>query len=322
MANDSYRLEDEELAVLEHLQYINTNVLTVADVEENVVDVTYKKNGQDVPAKRLDLKKEKKVRDILQGFSEKNLNKLREYGNKVISGGELTGNEWAAVINYIKNNPKLSSLEVFKNEVYKNKTNIQTCYKIPGNDDNPNFIIAYKGTSGDDEWKDNYKSISSYDTERLQNAKKFFDDIKEENSNAEFMLVGHSKGANKAVFITLLDNSDSIKRCVGLNGQGVSRKFFKTEKNKNKGKFNDKANKIFNYATKKDFISILMKKVGKRIYLKDFSEKRIPEGRKSRFKRHHSLGSFWELKNDEKEHLTLDIDNSFKEKNSLKVLMR
>ncbi len=298
-----------ELGLLEHISLISTNLFKVAGIGEETSGVkNYYTSADDSNiakgAKMLKLDEKKSVKEVLSVFDEVAINKLIQHGDKLISGGDLTGKEWAAVIRSIQNNEKLCNLIVIDNQIYGGKHNIQTCYAVAKdnwiNKDKPECIITYKCTSGNEEWVDDFEGINVKHTERQLDAlafyerstKKFKENFKSiygeevENNDIDVSLVGHSKGANKAMYVSVVaglkkDNegcpiqgernaSNNILRCIGFNGQGFSKEFisaFMQEIEENNAK-------IVNYATEFDFVNNLLSHFENIQYSKDFTKER------------------------------------------------
>ena len=88
------------------------------------------------------------------------------------------------------------------------------------------LIVVFRGTSKG-EWLDNFLGGAATDAEdgvstRQQiRALKWYQTIPKEGYYVT--VTGHSKGGNKAKYITVLD--DSVNRCVSFNGQGFSEEF-------------------------------------------------------------------------------------------------
>lgn len=87
------------------------------------------------------------------------------------------------------------------------------------------YYTAFQGT-GDGEWVDNGLGMVQEETLQQQKASQFFDQAAEENGwskEDKIIVCGHSKGGNKAQFVTLdAKNRDLIQRCYSLDGQGFS----------------------------------------------------------------------------------------------------
>ena len=245
-------MTDEKLALLEHITYIDENVLKAAGIDKELLEV----------------KDEKSVVRILKIFDDKALDNLRNYRKKtlfnigneekqnIVDGALISGKDWANIIETIKSDEELKNLVVKDSEQItlndKRKYNLQICYQDPVTKQG---IITYKGTTGYEEWDDNVKAISLKDTPCQDNALKFFQ--RNEKYFDDIVLVGHSKGSNKAMYTTIVSDSDKISKCIGMDGQGFSNEFFEGYV----AQIEKHGSKITNYSVDRDFVHVLMKQI-------------------------------------------------------------
>lgn len=227
-------LTDEELCMLEQLTYLDEDVAKAAGINNN-----FSKINSDM--------KTLSILDILEDFDDKALARLALHTESVCDGA-ISGTEWVRIISYIKNS-RLSELKLvdlyttdnryhaaIRNEdgeyvelvdYYEDnpdavvsdsdliKYPLGLCFAFDGSDE---AIIAYKGTTGQSEWGDNVAVATEYATAPQVKALNFANKIAETYS--QITVTGHSKGANKAMFTTIL--CDSVTRCVCIDGQGFS----------------------------------------------------------------------------------------------------
>ncbi len=126
---------------------------------------------------------------------------------------------------------------------------------------NNEAIVAFKGTQSDAEWIDNVSGLYQVPTAFQKNALNWFRSL-DLNDFDTITVTGHSKGGNKAKFITLMDNR--VDNCFSFDGQGFSDEFIK--KYSRQIKANQK--KILNIIEESDFVNILLNDVGsKQFYL-------------------------------------------------------
>ncbi len=245
-------MTDEKLALLEHITYIDENVLRAAGIDKELLRV---ESGMP-------------VREALNQFDETALNNLRNYRNKtlfnlgneakqnIVDGALISGKDWANIIETIRSDDELKNLVVKDSEQITTKKgkkyNLQICYQDPVSKQG---IITYKGTTGYEEWDDNIKAINLKDTPRQDNALKFFE--RNEKSFDDIVVVGHSKGANKAMYTTIVSDSDKISKCVAMDGQGFSNEFLKGYESQ----IDKHGSKITNYSVDRDYVHVLMKQV-------------------------------------------------------------
>ncbi|MBR4667713.1 MAG: DUF2974 domain-containing protein [Butyrivibrio sp.] len=122
-------------------------------------------------------------------------------------------------------------------------------------------IVAFKGTQSDAEWVDNVSGVYKVPTEFQQNALEYFRSLPLEGYDT-ITVTGHSKGGNKAKFITLMD--DRVDNCFSFDGQGFSDEFIETYAENIK----KNQHKILNIIAESDFVNILLNDVGdKEFYL-------------------------------------------------------
>lgn len=209
------------------------------------------------------------VEQFLNQFSEKELDQLDNgvieviENDKCIIKPDLDKQEWAARIRYMKDNGDICSLKVKE----ANADNHCILFEDPNNSNQ--CIVAFKGTSGGDEWVDNIEGLDRSDTDAQMNAKNYIDGLKYDS----VIVIGHSKGGNKAMYVAV--TCDKVDKCVSYDGQGFSQEFidkYSVEIQKN-------ASKITNYSLKNDYVHILMFPVpgAKQIYMEPGENKRVNE---------------------------------------------
>lgn len=188
------------------------------------------------------------VEQFLNQFSEKELDQLDNgvieviENDKCIIKPDLDKQEWAARIRYMKDNGDICSLKIKE----ANADNHCILFEDPNNSNH--CIVAFKGTSGDDEWVDNIEGLDRSDTQAQMNAKNYIDGLK----YGSVTVIGHSKGGNKAMYVAV--TCDKVDKCISYDGQGFSQEFidkYSVEIQKN-------ASKIKNYSLKNDYVHILM----------------------------------------------------------------
>ena len=139
-------------------------------------------------------------------------------------------------------------------------------------------IIVFEGTVGGLEWRDNFIAGCSTDeadhvssSEQVR-TKEWFESpevqalLKDSN---HVTVTGHSKGGNKAKYLTILDDEGQIDSCVSFDGQGFSDEFMKTYAEQ----ISRNQDRISNYNNQNDYVSILLNDVGSVQYNKgDFCD--------------------------------------------------
>ena len=122
---------------------------------------------------------------------------------------------------------------------------------------NNEAIIAFKGTQSDAEWIDNVSGLYCVPTAFQENALNWFRSLDLKGFDA-ITVTGHSKGGNKAKFITIMD--DSVDNCFSFDGQGFSDEFIR----KYSAEIIKNRDKIINIIAESDFVNILLNDVGVR----------------------------------------------------------
>ena len=204
-----------------------------------------------------------------------------EWGDETISS-----RDWSMTFDAILGNDRLQNLIIKATD----EDSLGGFSVLFVDEQNKEAIVAFRGTTSK-EWVDNFQGGGFVDQQSAplenketitnqQNAvintfDKYFDsslvcepdDVplcaeKKINKNDYTITVtGHSKGGNKAKFITLMD--DSVDRCVSFDGQGFSDEFMEQYKDR----INERGNLITNYNADKDFVNILLNDVGQTHYL-------------------------------------------------------
>lgn len=214
-------LTDEQIMLLEQLTYLTDDVADAAGVLLGPYD---------------------SVEDLLQQFDDDALQRLEDPGNPDSTKDYTGGKKWAAIIRQIKSDPDLYSLDI----VNKDDSVPAICFNDP--DDPEHAVVVFRGTSGKDEWIDNAIGLGVSDTERQKAALDYIENLPYDS----ITVAGHSKGGNKAQYVTVL--SDKVDRCISMDGQGFSQVFL----DKYYAEIRKKGHCIKNYYLEGDFVSILM----------------------------------------------------------------
>jgi len=166
--------------------------------------------------------------------------------------------EWDDIRIKIESDQELLSLKI-QNLYYDSVTGEQNICLV---DTTTNDAYAiYRGTGGG-EWLDDFEGGYLPDTKQQQKALLWLDSLPKFHS---LTVSGHSKGANKAQYVTYL--ADKVDNCVSFDGQGFSAEFIE----KYWAEIRLNKDKITAYALKSDFVNILLYYIDlgqKRIYIK------------------------------------------------------
>ena len=127
------------------------------------------------------------------------------------------------------------------------------------------IYIAFKGTAGGVEWKDN--AISAYPetiyTEAQKEALEYYDKMYKkyvDNTIKKVYVTGHSKGGNKAQFIMVMRGSDEhtkLKKCFSFCGQGFNKTFIE----KYDKEISENKDKIYNISADNDYVNVILNQI-------------------------------------------------------------
>lgn len=197
---------------------------------------------------------DKNVRTII-----KDMKAYLSSGNK-IDACDMTTDEWWKLVRIIEQDENLLEYTV-QNYVSDEKGMRVACFV----DDvvNPQDInVAFRGTSTDYEWHDNGEGGYLTDTEEQLRAAKYINDLPDYYGD-NLTVTGHSKGGNKAQYVTIV--TKRIAKCVSVDGQGFSEEFTR----KYKSEIEKKANQIISISASNDIVNALLYPIaGTQIYIK------------------------------------------------------
>lgn len=254
---------DEQIMLLEQLTYLNKDIYEDAGLSEFSFT---------------------SVLQLVDMFTEERLCELEKAGKTY--GTKTTSAEWAAIIRAIKADKELCQLEVTN----KNSELGVICFNHP--DEPERAIVAFQGTLNGDEWKDNFYGLYETDTECQKKALEYINSL----PYARVTVTGHSKGGNKAQYVTIL--SDKVDCCVSMDGQGFCAEFLEEYAYE----IEQKGDCIKNYYLENDFVNILL------FPIPNSEQICIDGGRISDFGKNHSPSAFFQYYKDETGDTRLMID--------------
>lgn len=142
--------------------------------------------------------------------------------------------------------------------------------------------VVFKGT-GDGEWIDNGEGLSGIPEENVYTSFSHFGNVTETttvkkdyatdqqvealnwfnkvaskekwNTDTKITVSGHSKGGNKAQFVTM--HSDLIDDCYSFAGQGFSPEALHSFQNRYKEEFEKRRNRIYSFSSDNDYVNVL-----------------------------------------------------------------
>lgn len=215
------KLTYEELILLDNLIYLEWN----AKENEKIIDIVY---------------------DLLNYEDFDSL--MDAVGNCVV---RISTEEWINILKQIKNKPNLKNLRIKNVDIYKKGMSF-ACFV----DDENNATVVFRGTATVDEWKDNGQGTYKYETVEQIDALNYINNLEYDN----ITVTGHSKGGNKAQYVTIL--SPKVSKCISVNGQGFSDKFI----NKYKEEIKNNKSKIISLNVKYDYINCLFNSIAGKCY--------------------------------------------------------
>lgn len=201
------------------------------------------------------------VRDYINDY-------LAVAGN-VDSGREYStftdGQEWKQILKAIDNDPELCNMTIAA--TYNDTAMCDRGVVFTGPSASE-AVVAFRGT-GAKEWPDNFYGggpTNAQDGVSTPQQEKALAWYREQYSNLNLeqygmvTVTGHSKGGNKAQYITLEDST--VDRCESFDGQGFSDDYV----SKKSELIALNGNKITNHSAEGDYVNILLNAVGEQKY--------------------------------------------------------
>lgn len=134
-------------------------------------------------------------------------------------------------------------------------------------------IVTFKGTERNVEWADNVRFLKynadgndGVSTRFQEESLKFYRKWHENNKNIKDIVVsGHSKGGNNAIYVTVMDDTNSIRKVVTVNPVGFTKEFY----DKYGDRIKVKRDIIYNNINEHDAVPVLLNLDGHNTYYKD-----------------------------------------------------
>lgn len=178
---------------------------------------------------------------------------------KEISSCMMTSDEWRTLISDIEKNKTLLNYQV---QNYENDatTGMRAACFVDNIKDPHDVNVVFRGTCGDYEWHDNGEGGYLSDTKQQKMAAEYVNALPESYGN-NMTVTGHSKGGNKAQYVTIV--TDRISKCVSFDGQGFSEEFLE----KYKKEISSKSGRITSISASDDFVNCLLYSIaGTKLY--------------------------------------------------------
>ena len=249
-------------------------MLYISDLTDEEImlieQLVYMREGDDTPINSKDTGKS--IGTLLRGYTDVKLSEMDSSGT--------SDADYAAIIRYMKENGRIRRLILDGTMTHVDGTVLAYCFAFPDNSDDA--LIAFSGTTKK-EWGDDIEELTSVDTPRQTDAKRYIDSLPYEN----ITVTGHSKGGNKAMYVTVL--CDRVTRCVSMDGQGFSLEFLEHYA----PEISKRAEIIKNYSVKTDFVHVLLFQLpgSQQIYCEGYRT-----GRLNNAAAHHAGYSFFDIK--------------------------
>ena len=259
-------LTDSDLLMIANLTYMNKKTLSI------------------IPGLR-DIRSYNSLEEYLAVFDENALNLLESQGEHIVNAGECSGSELAAMLRYMKDRENINSLRLLSAPTNTQGHPFALGFEDPR--EPGSMIVAFYGTVDPEEWKDNALGLYQTDTKAQVEALQFIEML----SSKDITVVGHSKGGNKAQYVSIL--SPKVSRGVSFDSQGFSGEFL----HKYADEINKHAAKIKSYSLSTDFVHPLLYKLPGVTQLYVYGGADVTE-----LAQHHSANSFFEYYKDEKGH--------------------
>ncbi len=179
-------------------------------------------------------------------------------------GSFMTGRDWKNIIHAARSDEMLKSMIITETHVDAEGGGGRSA--VFTNDDTNDAVVVFKGTEGKQEWSDNFSGGNHADTPYQENALTWYQETYRQNGldRYEITVTGHSKGGNKAKYVSLLDHT--VDHCVSVDGQGFSDKFMQ--------KYADviaaRQSVIENHNIDYDYVNLLLNDVGATVYYKGY----------------------------------------------------
>ncbi len=182
--------------------------------------------------------------------------------------------EWMSMIDTVRNSD-LGQMEIkaADTESLNGGNEHSGAYNVILTNDKGEATVLFSGTRGE-EWGDDFygggptNGSDGVSTTQQEKALSWYQEKYKELGLEDYNITvtGHSKGGNKAKYITILD--ETIDNCVSFDGQGFSDDFL----DEYSGKIAENQSKIQNHNCDNDYVNILLNDVGETTYYKGNSD--------------------------------------------------
>lgn len=198
----------------------------------------------------------------------------------------MTGKDWKNILQAVENDETLCNMKIAEvhgdpggSSVGEGEEKEGACSVLFVNEASGEAVVAFRGTV-EYEWKDNVLGGAATDTadgvstEYQEKALEWYQGLELEKGGYNAITVtGHSKGGNKAKYITIMD--ESVTRCLSFDGQGFSDEFYERYERE----IAKRQSRIENHNVEYDFVNLLLNDIGKVYFYKgyDYGEGHLAE---------------------------------------------
>lgn len=177
-----------------------------------------------------------------------------DYGGGGIHYGEYT------VLKEAVENEQIASLMIGYQSTHMGYDTGTWACTFKDGDQNCVYVV-YRGT-GDGEWPDNGIGMTSASTIQQKRALSYFEQVVETmelSGETRVIITGHSKGGNKAQFVTMESKyGEIIDVCYSVDGQGFSQQAVDAWKERyGEAEYEERLQKLYGIHGENDYVSVL-----------------------------------------------------------------
>lgn len=244
----------------------------------------------DEPLQSIDAVEAKTVGAYMNHIQTSQLREDADYGSY------MTGEDWKNIIAAIKNDKQLMNMKIVETHVDSANGGGGGLSAVFADPSTNEAVVTFRGTASL-EWKDNFIGGGPTDAEDgvstpyQENALKWYRSL-DLSMYDTVTVTGHSKGGNKAKYITVMD--ESVDRCLSFDGQGFSDEFM----NQYQSQIVQNQGKITNSNVDSDYVNLLLNDIGKTDFYKGYD---YGDGG---FLENHCPNTFFNFESDGSFHMT------------------
>lgn len=218
-------------------------------------NLMYMEPGKDSPFPDAASFEGQTVGDLINSIDPSAIDRSSDYGSF------MTGEDWANIIEAVRQDDTLMSARIADVHVDPAGGGHSAVFLSQETGD---AVVVFKGTQGAQEWMDNFQGGNTTDTDCQKSALAWYQEVYREQGleSYEVTVSGHSKGGNKAKYITVLDGT--VDRCVSFDGQGFSDQFME----KYADQIAARQGKVENHNVDYDYVNFLLNDLGESTFYK------------------------------------------------------